>query len=177
MIELSTLQAVREVVTIVGVIAGLSYYFLTVQNANKSRRVQLALRLASQFQDKENSIDSLQLGEMQWEDFDDFQRKYDSTVNPENYAKRAKLFYMFSETGYLLNQRLIDIKTVYEITGGTSPFLVWNKFESIIFKQREFYEDPQMFKWFEYMIAELSKERVRRGLRPNIIDPDRFYTS
>jgi len=36
MFELSTLQAVREVVTIVGVIAGLSYYFLTLQNANKA---------------------------------------------------------------------------------------------------------------------------------------------
>jgi hypothetical protein len=36
MIELSTLQAVREIVTIVGVISGLSYYFLTLQNANKA---------------------------------------------------------------------------------------------------------------------------------------------
>ena len=176
MIELSTLQAVREVVTIVGVIAGLSYYFLTVQNANRSRRIHLALRLASSFQDKENMLDSLDLLEMHWEDFDDFTRKYDSTVNHENYSKRAKSFYMLSETGYLLNQNLIDIETVFEITGGGSPFLIWNKFESIIRKQRELYEDPHRFKWFEYLITELSKERVRRGLPPNVIAKDTYRT-
>jgi hypothetical protein len=172
MIELSTLQAVREIVTIVGVIAGLTYYFVTVQNANKSRRIQLALRLASQFQDKENSIDALELTEMQWKNFEDFQRKYDSTVNHDNYAQRTKMFFMFSETGYLLNQKLIDIETVYEITGGQSHFILWNKFKPIIMKQREIYENPTLHVWFEYVITELSKERVRRGLPPNITYPD-----
>jgi hypothetical protein len=166
------LSIIRDLVAIAGVIAGLTYYFLTVKNANRSRRIQLALRITSQYQDKENSIDSLDLMGMQWEDFDDFRRKYDSTVNPFNYAKRAKMFYMFSETGYLLNQKLIDIETVYDITGGYSPFLIWNKFEPIFLKQREFYEDPDREKWFEYMITELSKERVKRGLPPNIIEKD-----
>jgi hypothetical protein len=177
LIELSTLQAVREIVTIVGVVAGLSYYFLTIQNANKARRIQLALRIAGQFQDKENSLDSLELGEMKWEDYEDFLRKYDSTVNRENYAKRSKIFFMLSETGYLLKQGLIDIETVYEITGGHSPFLVWNKFKPIFLEQRVRYEDPARLVWFEYLITELSKERVRRGLPPNITDPDRYYTS
>ena len=55
MIELSTLQAIREIVTIVGVIAGLTYYILTVQNANKARKIQLTLRLTDQLQNKEIS--------------------------------------------------------------------------------------------------------------------------
>jgi hypothetical protein len=59
MVELFTLQVIREVVTLVGVIAGLTYYILTVQNANKERKIQLTLRLADQFQNRENSMLSL----------------------------------------------------------------------------------------------------------------------
>ena len=39
MIELSVF---RDLVAIFGVIGGFSYYFLTVQNANKARKIQCA---------------------------------------------------------------------------------------------------------------------------------------
>jgi predicted small secreted protein len=68
MIELSTLQAVREVVTIVGVVAGLTYYVLTVQNANKARKIQLINRSAQYGQNMELSIITLKLLEIHRED-------------------------------------------------------------------------------------------------------------
>lgn len=176
LIELSALQAFREVVTIVGVIAGLTYYVLTVQNANKARKIQLTLRMAGQWQDREVSLLSLELLEMRWEDYEDFRRKYDSTVNHDNYSKRTSLFNIFSEIGYLLKQNLVDIDTVYDITGGYSPLLMWNKFRPIILKQREIYVDPTRNQWFEYLVTELSRERVKRGLAPDITDADGYYT-
>ena len=38
---------------------------------------------------KEWLKEGIELLNMQWTDFDDFARKYDSGVNPDNYALRA----------------------------------------------------------------------------------------
>jgi len=103
MVELSTLQAVREVVTIVGVIAGLTFYFLTVQNENKSRKIQIGNRMRGVQDSREMALISLELLEMQWEDFDDFVRKYDSTVNHDNYSKRALMFGAMGSSDTYLN--------------------------------------------------------------------------
>ena len=134
------------------------------------------MRINSQWQSKESSSDFLELLDTQWEDYDDFVRKYDSTVNQDNYSKRARSFNMFNEIGYYVNQNLIDIETVFDITGGHAPFLLWNKFKPIFEKQREVHKDPNRQKWYEYLITELSKERVKRGLPPDIYDADNYYT-
>jgi len=177
MVELSTLQAVREVVTIVGVIAGLTFYFLTVQNENKARKVQIGNRVRGVQQSREMSLISLELLEMQWEDFDDFVRKYDSTVNHDNYSKRNSYFGAMGEFGYLLKHKLMDIKTVYDVTtGGYAEIQMWNKFKPIFMKQREIYEDPTRYIWFEYLVTELIKERVKRGLPPDIKNVDGYWT-
>jgi hypothetical protein len=177
MIELSTLQAVREIVTIVGVIAGLSYYFLTVQNANKARKIQLINRSAQYGQNMELSIISLELLEMQWEDYDDFVRKYDSTVNHDNYAKRNMVFSGMREIGFELAEDVVDIETVYKmLDGGHGQIQMWNKFWPIFMKQREVYNDPTRYQWFEYLVTELIKERVRRGRPREIIDVDGYWT-
>jgi hypothetical protein len=39
MIELETLQMIREIVTIFGVISGVSYYIMTVRNQQKNRTI------------------------------------------------------------------------------------------------------------------------------------------
>jgi hypothetical protein len=49
---------------------------------------------------------------MEWIDFDDFLRKYDSTVNPDNFAKRNLIWSLFQELEYMLYQNLVDRETV-----------------------------------------------------------------
>jgi hypothetical protein len=113
---------------------------------------------------------------MQWDDYDDFVRKYDSTVNHENYSLRSSMFNQFAETGYLLKTNLIGIKQVYDIVSNHAIIQMWNKFEPILMKHKEVYQDPTRYIWFEYLVTELRKERVRRGLPPDIIDVDGYWT-
>lgn len=91
MIELSV---IRDLLAIFGVIAGFSYYVLTVRNSQRSQQIaretqqlQLLIQLAS-FQDLEFSKIDLEVINMEWTDYDDFERKYGSDYNPDNYAKR-----------------------------------------------------------------------------------------
>jgi hypothetical protein len=44
MVDLAMLQVVRDFVAIFGVIAGFSYYVLTVRNASKARKVQTLMQ-------------------------------------------------------------------------------------------------------------------------------------
>ncbi len=172
MIEVSV---IRDLVAIFGVIAGFSYYVLTVRNANTARKIQLLN--SSSFR---NSIEvahiSLELLDMQWEDFDDFLQKYDSTVNQDNYSKRAFMFGSLRRMGLLLHEKILDIDTTFKmVDGGYAIIQMWNKFEPIFTKQRELYEDPLRYQWFEYLVDELRMERVRRGLPSTLKNVDGYW--
>ncbi len=76
----------RDIVAIFGVIAGLSYYILTIRNANKVRKTQTLMQLREQLLTKEWLDDYTELLEAEYSDYDDFLRKYDSSVNWDNYT-------------------------------------------------------------------------------------------
>jgi hypothetical protein len=161
MIELST---IRDLVAIFGVLAGLSYYILTVRNATKSRKTQLVMMLRNQIQSRDSSVENMRVMDMEWDSFEDFRAKYDSTINVENYSARTALWGSYDSVGYMLYQRLIDAETVYNMLGSHQTLLVWNKFKGIIHEQRKFYNNPHWYRWMEYLASQVSKERVRQDL-------------
>ena len=126
MIELST---IRDLVTIFGVIAGFSYYVLTVRNTSKARKTQVVLNLSNVQNSEETNKKYVTLLSMQWEDFEDFRKKYDSTVNPDHYAIRWKHWTYFENLGYMLNQNIVDIDMVYNMLGGNALIQFWDKFK------------------------------------------------
>ena len=81
MIELSL---IRDLVAIFGVIAGFSYYVLTVRMNQRTMRLNLTNNLIQQMTNDEFLSKTLELGYMEWENYDDFEKKYGSDTNPEN---------------------------------------------------------------------------------------------
>ena len=176
MIDPTQLSIIRDIVAIIGVIAGLSYYILTVKNANRARKIQAINQSASLGQNMEVAKISLELLEMQWDDFDDFVKKYDSTVNHDNYAKRSYFFGLLRRAGLNLKENVVDIDMTYKMLDGGYPQIqMWNKFEPIFMKQRELYEDPLRYQWFEYLVNRLIKERAKRGLPTEIKNVDGYW--
>ena len=133
MIELST---IRDLVAIFGVIAGFSYYVLTVRNANRTRKIQLMMDIRDRMLDRDYLLDSVEVMELEWEDFDDFRKKYDSTVNPDSFSRRWQVWQGFESIGFMLHQGIIDIETIYSMIGPTSILQHWQKFESIFKEQK-----------------------------------------
>jgi hypothetical protein len=76
----------------------------------------------------------------------------------------------------MLSQGIVDIETVYNMLGSHQTLLHWDKFKDIIREQRVFYNNPHWYRWFEYLGVEMSKERVRQGLLPDITDSDGYTT-
>jgi hypothetical protein len=171
------IHTIIDVIPTISITVGVIYYIMVLRNQEKARSTQLATHVSNKLQDIERSKIGIELLEMKWNDFEEFYNKYDSTINIDNYAKRTLIFGIYNEFGVLLKKNLIDIKTVYDLMGVQRPMLMWNKFEPIINEQRKSYNDPDYYHWFEYLIQELKKERVRRGHKENIIDADKYTTS
>lgn len=87
MIDLPILQVVRDFVAIFGVIAGLTYYVMTVRNQNRTRQAQLFMPIYSRFQEKDFMRQYSDITNIwDWKDFNDFSEKYGPTNNPEAYS-------------------------------------------------------------------------------------------
>jgi len=125
------------------------------------------MELTSQLQTEERLIHTMELYQMEWEDFDDFERKYGSDRNIENFGKRYSSWYFYNRIGWLLHEGVVDIKTVNAITAQFVLWM-WDKFGSLIVKQREVFNMPDFCIWFEYLAGEIRRYREEIGYSTEI---------
>jgi hypothetical protein len=173
MIELSTLQAVREIITILGIIGGLSYYIVTVRNQHKSRQAQLFNQLYEGYTSPEANKTHIEMLAMEWGDYHEFEMKYGSDYNIDSAARRLGHMQWLNGVGLLLKEGLINIDLVYP-TIGSGAIAVWTKFESVIREQRVRYNMLEYCVWLEYLVEEIKKVRRSRGLPT---EPKEYYVS
>ena len=158
------LSVIRDLVTIFGVIAGFTYYALTVRNANIARKTQVVMNISQNLFRADTNLMNIEILSMDWENFGDFRRKYDSTVNPESFSRRWQIWQLYENIGYMLHQRIVDIETIYNMIGPTSILQFWYKFQPIFMEQRRLYDEPHWFRWTEYLVNEIMRYRASIGL-------------
>ena len=164
MIELSTLQAVREVVTIVGVIAGLSYYISNIRESRRNRRITLTTTLFQPFTTTDGTRKMIDLLYMEWDSIEDYMEKYDSRVDPETSSKRMSMWMLCDQIGLLYREGFLDFKTLIVSSGGWIGSL-WLKFKPVIeyYRGKDYHED--VYEDFEYVAGEIIDYQRRRGKR------------
>jgi hypothetical protein len=173
LIELSFL---RDVVAIFGVVAGFTYYVLTVRSNQRNQRLQLETRQTQLFmqlyQDllsEGNMRSLLDLLNMEWEDYDDFERKLGSDSNPDSFVKRTSIWFRMNGIGLLLRDEMIDPEKVFDLLGTWIDWL-WMKWESIILELRLHYNQPELYTEFEYLAVEMRRVRLERGITEKLPD-------
>jgi len=167
MIELST---IRDLVAIFGVIAGFSYYVLTVRNTQKNQQLQLETRQTQIFMQIYQQINTeevykswaelVNVGKVEYEEY---LQKYDSTVNPGHFAKRAQIWYSYNTIGELLRQGIIELDLINRLSLGPMVITMWERWEHIIRKTRERERGPDLWEGFEYLYNEVKSYRDREG--------------
>ena len=173
MIELSV---IRDLVAIFGVIAGFSYYVMTVQSQRKNQKQTLETRQAQLFMqlyqrtinEESNRRWSTQML-YQWDNYEDFDKKYGPNSD-DNATILHTTWQQFNGVGLLLRRGLIDRETAYGLSGGWRAVLIWVKWKDIIVKMRERYFNPDYMDGLEYLGVEMMKYREEKGL-PNILPP------
>ena len=157
-----------------GLTVSIFYYASVLRNQNKTQQTQLETRQAQlfmqiyqEFSSVENFKIMRELTAMEWDDYDDFMRKYGSENNPEAFAKRYSIQYRFDGIGILVKAGLIDKERVHDLMW---EFIVWHwdKYGGTIQRHREVFNNPDYMEGFEYLAIELKAMRVSRGFSADI---------
>ena len=112
-----------------------------------------------------------EVGELQWTDFNDFRRKYDSSVNFENYIKRIRIWNWFNGMGVLVKKKLINVDLVYETLGQYIIFQ-WLKWRDIFIEYEKLGEmAPDMMDGFKFLGGEMIRMRKEKGIKMETRSP------
>jgi hypothetical protein len=126
------------------------YYINTLRNAQRTQQMQLETRQTQIFMQIFQQLNSeasmttwAELHNLEFDDYEDFMRKYDSSINPENFGKRGHIFHGYNMIGFLLMEGLISIDLVNMLVGNMAV-MQWQKWGGHHHRgQRE--ADPQLF--------------------------------
>jgi hypothetical protein len=159
MVEI-TIPIVLQLIQTAGILVGMVYYITIIRNAQKARRAENLQWFLEDRSDEECMLQYAFVQSLEWEDYDDFQKKYGRKQNPEAWAKLWSYLVKFDDIGLMVNRGVIDIKDLYELSGRSMPAL-WRKYQPIFEEDRK-RGDPTSMGWFEYLFDELYKESKRR---------------
>jgi hypothetical protein len=169
MVELHT---IIDLLTPLSITVGVIYYVMVLQNQNKTRQIQLLMQLTSDY-----TVESSRVGHelmyMEWDDYEDFERKYGSDNNPDNFAKRMYSWNRFNTQGMLLMNGLVNRDLLFG-TGRTGVMFHWKKFGEVIKEIRRRYAMPLYGIGFEYMAVEYKKYLEQKGYEIEV--PDTLWT-
>jgi hypothetical protein len=187
------LQSVAYIAQVVGVVGTLTAAFIAVRsyiNANRrteeskkkeqetrdreleTRRLQLLTSYSERLFNYEESQQFVELMNMQWSDWDDFEKKYGSDFNLHNGAIRLKVFFTWDLLGSMLREKAVDAETLYKLSFHMVIFL-WMKFKGYIDYEREHYFGKDFLVDFEYLAQEMLRIKLRNDptykVPPNFI--------
>ena len=160
MVDLVMLQVVRDLVAIFGVIAGFSYYVLTVRNSQRMQKMQLETRQAQLFMQiyslrhsTDYFIKYQEFLNREWTDYDEAMEKFG---NPEDMAKTLSLGAYFEGIGVLVKRGLLDPTLVDDLLS-INIFEFWEKIEPLVIERRKRMNKPTSGEWMEYLYNEIRK--------------------
>jgi hypothetical protein len=156
-------QTISIVLAGFGIVIAASYYILTLRSNRLTRQAQLFMEFHRHLISFEAQKHYCDLFNMEWGDYDDFERKYGSDNNPEAFAKRMTYWVYLNDLGILLKEKLVDANMVYNSLGGGS-IMDWMKWGPIIREQRVRYQNPNWMDFFEYLADEMLRIRKQRGI-------------
>jgi hypothetical protein len=149
MVDYGTLSIV---LTGIGIIVAISYYTLTLRNANRTRQAQILMQLYDRWVEVEFKQLQREVSEMSWVDYDDYKRKYGPQSNPEADDKQRSLAAYYEGIGVLVNRKLIEASMVDDLMSN-AIINYWEKWAPVLREIRREYNYPQAAEWVEYLYS------------------------
>jgi hypothetical protein len=135
MVEI-TLPIILQFLQTAGILVGIIYYITIMRNQQRTReltlesqelarkaqeqsletrKVQLFMQIYHDMNSTENLRIYSELIRMEWEDWDDYVRKYGSSNNPESYVLRFSMWVRLNGVGLLVKDGHIDVGSVHDL--------------------------------------------------------------
>jgi len=145
MIELSV---VRDLVAIFGVIAGFSYYVMTVQSQKKNQRLSAAHKLLEEYNDTQMFKKWNDMMNWKWNSIQEFWENYG---DQENQSKFVTMAQYFDGVGFLWDTGVIDRRALPLFDAGY--LILWRKYKPIIEDMRENWYTDWCTYWEKLAVA------------------------
>ena len=154
---MATLEVIALVLTGLSITASLFYYANVLSNANKTQKQQLETRQAQLFMDmyKEFVSESESgtvylLMDMEYDDYEDFERKFGHDNNPEANNMITRHMMLMEGFGVLVREEYVSVRLVALLTSGTIK-LGWEKMKGYIYEVRKRNNMPRWSIEYEYL--------------------------
>ncbi len=144
----------------IGICVAVVFYALNLRETTRNRRIKLTNILMEPLMSEEGNNRFIELMNMEWKDIDDFNNRYDSRVNPENFSMRMFLWSLCESLGYLCRINMIDLDMLFGCSNSVIQS-TWVKFKSVIYDYRKTEFNKSAFKNFEYLVDALNKVQTR----------------
>ncbi len=158
------IQTIGVLVTAASVSVAAIYYIMTlrVQQDNmkhtlETRQTQLFMELLTLYDNKDFLKDYAKIAyDTQYDDFEDWIRKYGAHANREYWASWARVGRFFDGAGILVKRGLIDSDLVVEEMR-EQIILTWDVVKPMVMGMRESMRSPHTWENFEYLAGEARK--------------------
>lgn len=167
------IQSVSVVIAGTSVVLYLINLYLLGQRDQINRKINLTNTYIEKLQSPEGLNTVIELIYLEWKDFEDFQLKYDTSVNPEHASRRLSMWLIMDNLGYLMKSGLIDSEMVYKIGAWTTVW-IWMKYKPIIEVYRKTELGRDFAEDFEWLAHEMYKMKTKRD--PNWITENPLFT-
>ena len=167
MVDLAALSMIRDIVTILGVVGGFTYYVMTVRSSQRTqalslkaqeqaletRQAQLFMYIYDKWSSREYIDVRNEYSTWEWTDYDDFMQKYGNNVEANAIFLQAAC--MFEGIGVLIKRELIAPSMVDDLMSGAT-LTGWEEFGSVVRERRVRENKPYYFEFWEYLYDEVS---------------------
>jgi hypothetical protein len=161
MAEPVSLQTLLTYLTLISIPVGVFYHIMTLRNTRKNQELQLETRQAQLFMqtyhkwiDKDLNLANTKVERYEWQDFDDFMRKYGPEADINAYSDFTRLAAYFEGIGVLVKRGLIDPHIVDDLMS-INIIQFWEKYENLAIEFRERWNAPQVIEWVEYLYNQI----------------------
>ena len=151
------LQTILSMVPAIGVIVALVYYSLTLRYTSKARQRELIfLRFQGYSVELQRAYADVTTYD-DWEDVEDWDRKYGRRTNPEAFSKYLYIMSINNLAGLLLKEKEADPDLIFQLYPAASVIRIWEQFEPIVRNMREKRKYPALYEPFEFLYNEAKK--------------------
>jgi hypothetical protein len=175
MVDLALLQSVSYIAGALGVCVAAVYYIFNMQvtqrnskTALETRQAQFMSQIAEDLTSLESTRNAIDTMLIEWTDWEDFDRRWDSTVNPESASKRVSIMNKIENVGWLLEKGLLDPNWCYSQLHVTVTPL-WLKYEPYVMQMRKKFNSPTIFIGFEHLGRTFADIERRKGIMAKVV--------
>jgi hypothetical protein len=177
MVDLAEIQAAYYMIAATGVLVAAAYYIMNIRATQRNmkttldtRQAQLYMAIYQDLTSTETIDKFIKILNMQFKDYDEYERKYGSDNNPEFFTIRYSYVQKMNGLGWLVKQGLIDKMWIYEMYGW-NVIWVYKKMSSSLEETERRY-GVQTNEWFRYLYDEMKRISDERGGLVNV--PETF---